>query len=273
MKDVNSEITRRMDLARVVADQAAQKAMEHYRTIDQLQIEKKGHQDLVSNADRGVEQQIRAALQAGFPNDGIVGEEYGNEESNSGFTWVIDPIDGTASFVRGRPGWCVVIACVCEDKTVLAVIVDPVADETFRAVRGHGAFLNNSPIAVSTSVSLADGSVGVGFCNRFPAELVLRFLRTLLVEKKGVFYQNASGALMLSYVACGRLIAYAEPHMQPWDCMAALLIIEEAGGLVQNRDQRAMLYGGERVVAACPGINDEFTTMVDQAFGDFRVIT
>lgn len=266
-----SEIDKRMQVALRVSTAAAKIARSHFKKIETLTIEKKGQQDFVSNADREVEQIIRKSLLDEFSDDGIVGEEFENTPATSGYTWVIDPIDGTASFVVGRPGWCVVLACVKDGQTLLGVVVDPIAGETFRAMRGQGAFLNDRPIQPSTSKSLGEGSVGTGYCNRFPAELVLTLLGRLLKEDHGVFYQNASGALMLVYVACGRLIGYTEAHMNPWDCMAALLIIEEAGGIVQEQNQQRMLELGERVVTACPGVYHRLAELSDDAYGDYRL--
>ena len=87
-------------------------ALNHYQRLDELEIACKSRNDLVSNADREVEMLLRASITREFPDDGILGEEYGHEHGASGITWVIDPIDGTANFVRGRPHWCVSIACV-----------------------------------------------------------------------------------------------------------------------------------------------------------------
>ena len=263
----------RQQVALEVASLGARLAMKHFKAIDTLIIEQKGLQDLVSNADRDVEKLIREELGKRFPDDGIIGEEYENKPSGSGFTWVIDPIDGTASFVRGRPGWCVVIAGVFNNSSVVAVVHDAVTNEVFDALQGGGARLNARPISPSMSQSLADGAVGVGFSNRFPPQLCLQFMERLVVDHQGVYYQNGSGALMLAYVASGRLIAYAEPHMNPWDCLAALLIIEEAGGRVQPFDQIKMLAHGERVVAACPGVYDQLVQLTDDVYGDFRLNT
>jgi len=253
------------------AKDGAELALQHYHAIESLQIEEKGVQDLVSNADREVEVLIREFLGSRFPDDGIVGEEFENKRSDNGFSWVIDPIDGTASFVRGRPGWCVVIACVYNDATVIGVVHDPVANEVFDAVRAGGARLNSRQISASTSGSLSNGALGVGFNKRFPPDLCLKLLERLIVEQHGVFYQNGSGALMLAYVASGRLLGFAEPHMFPWDCMAALLIIEEAGGMVQPYDQKNMLEHGDRVVTACSGVYDQLTAMTDDIFSDYRL--
>ena len=265
-----STIEERLDIALKVGAQAAQIALQHFHSVSTLTIENKGQQDFVSNADREVEQYLRRHLSDAFPTDGIIGEEFDNTVSTSGYTWVLDPIDGTASFIVGRPGWCVVLACVHESRAVLGVVIDPVARETYRAVRGQGAWLNDEPINPSSSRSLNNGSVGTGYSNKFPADLVLHLLKRLLIEENGIFYQNASGALMLVYVACGRLIGYTEAHMYAWDCMAALLIIEEAGGVVQQHDQKRMLEHGERVVAACPGVFDKLAALSDDAYGEYR---
>ena len=262
-----SDLQPRLDFTLQVAARAAELAHGYYLQFDSLTIEKKGHQDLVSNGDREVEQLIRSAIEASYPDDGIVGEEFDNKPSTNGVHWVIDPIDGTASFVRGRPGWCVVIACVHDHETVLGVIVDPVASETFHTIKNAGAFVNGKPIRVSGSTTLGDGAVAVGYCSRAPAELAVKVVEKLLVEQKGMIYQNGSGALMLSYLACGRLIGYTEYHMHAWDCMAALLLVKEAGGLVQPITADAVLQHGRRVVAACPGVYDQVVELSDAAYG------
>jgi myo-inositol-1(or 4)-monophosphatase len=265
------DVEARQRVAVEAARLGAELALQHYRGLDALVIEQKGHQDLVSNADREVEQLIRRVLIEHYPDDGVIGEEYDNKPSDSGFSWVIDPIDGTASFVRGRPGWCVVIAGVYQQQTVTAVVHDIIANEVFDATKEGGARLNAKPLSPSTSQSLGDGAVGVGFNHRVPAELCLQPIRELVLEHQGVFYQNGSGALMLAYVASGRLIGYVEPHMNAWDCLASLLIIEEAGGVVQPFNHDTMLQRGGRVVAACAGVYTPLTQMVDQIYGDFSL--
>jgi len=115
----------RHDASIQFVDRAAQFALSLFQDRDKLDIEVKGLQDWVSNADKSVEdqlRQLREALQASFPDDGIIGEEHGDVDSKSGFTWVIDPIDGTTNFVTGTPGWCVVLACVYGGETVSAAI-------------------------------------------------------------------------------------------------------------------------------------------------------
>jgi myo-inositol-1(or 4)-monophosphatase len=246
-------LAERRDFACNLAEAAGAKAMEYFRDLGSLSIESKGHQDMVSNADREVEQFIRGAIAERFADDGVLGEEFGGETGSSGFTWVIDPIDGTANFVSGIPAWTVVIACVEEGRTIAGVIHDPNVGETFSAARGGGAFLNGRPMRVAGGVTLKTGSVGAGFSNRVPGEEITRFI-TALVGQGGVFYRNASGAAMLAYVAAGRLIGYYEPHMNAWDCIAGLLMVEEAGGCVLPFDGKTMLAEGGVVLAASPDV-------------------
>ncbi len=187
--------------------------------------------------------------------------------SRSGRTWVIDPIDGTTSFVNGIPGWCVVLACTDEERCLLGVIRDPVADETYVARRGAGATLNGRPIRANAATGVDQGSTAVGHNLRVPPAQTLALLDRLL-NAGGVFYRCGSGALMLCYVAAGRLLGYCEPHMNAWDCVAALLIIEEAGGRVRGFDMKRMLAAGGRVVAGGPNVYPVLLEMSNDAFGD-----
>lgn len=244
---------------------AAETALAFFRDRDSLNIETKGRQDWVSQADRDVEKQVRAALAKLYPDDGIVGEEHDNTAGSSGFTWVIDPIDGTTNFVNGMPHWCVVLAGVHEGQTVVAQVCDPNLGETFSARRGQGATLNGQPIRVADVASLDKGSICVGHNARVTPSDTLALMDALLAAG-GLFNGSGSGALDLAMVACGRVIGYCEPHMYAWDCLASLLLIEEAGGRVQPFDLDAMIASGGRVVAAAPGVYDALIGMTDGAY-------
>jgi len=258
-------VTSRYEFAKGLAREAGEKALEYFRSVGELVIEQKGAQDLVSNADRDVETFIRARLAARFPDDAIVGEEQDNVAGTSGYTWVIDPIDGTANFLTAIPAWCVVLAVVHDDTTKVGVIFEPSANEMFAATLGGGAELNGAPIKVSATRGLDTGSLGLGMNGRTPASQVISFME-LLVEKGGIFFRNASGALMLAYVAAGRLIGYAEPHMNAWDCLAGQLLVAEAGGRLEKQSADQMLQTGGRVVCSAPAIFDELIEMSDRAF-------
>lgn len=261
-----SDLIKRYEAAQIIAEAGAQTALQHFTNRDSLKIESKGSQDWVSNADREVELEVRRAISDQFPDDTIVGEEHDNKKGTSPYTWVIDPIDGTSSFLNAIPGWCVVLACVVDEKTVFGVIVDPIGRETFGACDGLDATLNGAPMKISDAKTLQDGSVAVGHSARFDHNLTLNFLSKFMAQD-GIYYRIGSGALMLAYVASGRLLAYVEPHMYAWDCLAGLYMIERAGGQVQPFETATMLSSGGRVVAAAPGVYANIIEMTDASFG------
>jgi myo-inositol-1(or 4)-monophosphatase len=250
-------INARLQAAEAMARQAGALALDFYRRRHELLIESKGPQDLVSQADRAVEQRLRDQLAADFPEDAILGEEFGRTGNDGAeFTWVIDPIDGTANFVAGIPVWCVVLACVQHGRVVIGIIFDPNHDDLYRARRGGGATLNGDVMRVATANSVRDGSVAIGYCNRVTPATLLRVM-TPLLEAGGVFFRDASGAMMLAYVASGRLLAYHEGHMNPWDCLAGLLMIEEAGGRSWPFETPRMLGHGDAILAGTPAVVDQ----------------
>lgn len=255
----------RLAFAVDLAERAAQLGLTHFRSLDTLKIESKGHQDLVSNADRDVETFIREAISTAYPDDGIVGEEHETVEGSSGKVWVIDPIDGTANFVRGIPAWCVVIACTENGVTEIGVICEPCSGETFAAERGHGATVNGKPAHVSAATSLSDGSIGTGHSGRVAHEGIVTAIR-LLFDQGGLFFRNASGALMLAYVATGRLVGYLEEHMNSWDCIAALLMVEEAGGQILALDPERVIHHGTKVIAAGPALYEPLEAIARASF-------
>ena len=262
---MTDELATRLNSAKTICVNAGETALTYFNARDSLNIEPKGHQDMVSQADREVEQQIRAELARLFPDDSIVGEEHAPIKGQSGFTWVIDPIDGTANFVAGIPVWCVVLACVWLDKTVIGVIHDPVHNETFFAQSGHGAYCNDKALQVAPSRGIDHGSVGVGFSNRSGKGNVARLVASI-VERGGLFSRNASGAMSLAYVAAGRLIAYSEDHMNAWDCLAGQLLVAEAGGVIEDQSADAVITDGGRVIVATPAVFDELLALSEAAF-------
>jgi myo-inositol-1(or 4)-monophosphatase len=255
----------RAAFAVTLAKDAGRLALHYYSRPESLLVESKGHQDLVSEADREVETFMRRALTARFPEDGIIGEEHAPIVGRSNFTWVIDPIDGTANFVRGIPQWCILIACCSEDATELAVTHVPVTGETYHAERGRGAFCDAIPISVAKAGYIAEGVVAVDICSRAKAANLISVIGGV-VAAGGLFYRSGSGGLMLAYVASGRFLGYVEEHMQPWDCMAGLLLIEEAGGTVLRPNPATVLHDGAMVIAAATGIYDELLGLCAEPF-------
>lgn len=256
----------RVTKAAEITAKAGALALEFFRQQDKLEIESKGQQDFVSQADREVEVMTRSLIEAAFADDGIVGEEQAPTPGSSGFTWVIDPIDGTTNFINGIPAWTVVLAGVADGQTQVGVIHDPIHDETFVAVRGAGATLNDQPLVLSDVRSLADGTTGIGYSNRVSHDGIMKVIHEIDAAG-GMFLRNASGALSLAYVAAGRLLGYAEEHMNAWDCLAGQLIVAEAGGGVEEQNADDMITRGGRVVVGAPGVFEALVRMADRHFG------
>ena len=259
-------MTYRSDVLTEICQEAGRLALKYFKEQDQLVIDHKGHQDFVSQADRNVELLTRELLTKAFPDDAIVGEEHAPTPGTSGFTWVIDPIDGTTNFVNGIPAWTVVVAGVEDGATQVGVIHDPCNAETFVANRGQGATLNGLALELDDSRTLSEGTVGVGYSNRVDDVGILRLV-TAVVGEGSMFYRNASGALSLAYVAAGRLLGYSEEHMNAWDCLAGQLIVAEAGGRVEVQDADAMIKDGGRVVVGTATVFDRLLDISQDAFG------
>ena len=226
---MTQSIQARYLFAQQLARQAGELARRYFQNLDQIVVESKGTQDEVSIADRETEVFIRKKIAEAFPDDGILGEEGGDDRDGKKIIWVIDPIDGTACFVNNMFAWCVSIAVAVDGVATIGAVFDPNAKELFHAMRDSQAFVNDKPIHVKEVADFKGGVLGVGFSHRSQPEEFTPFMNTLL-SSGGMFIRNGSGALMLCYVAAGRLIGYYEPHINSWDCLAAIAIVEAAGG-------------------------------------------
>jgi myo-inositol-1(or 4)-monophosphatase len=240
-------------LAQAIALHAGSLALDMFRRREQLVVELKGLQDMVSAADRDVEKHIKAQVRRVFPGDGFLGEEGGADLGDADYVWVVDPIDGTACFVNGMHAWCVSIAVLYRGKPMIGVIFDPNANELFHARSGGGAFCGAKPMRVHDGQTLKDGVLGVGTSFRVGVEDFIPFLEAVLRDG-GMFIRNGSGALMIAYVAAGRLIGYYEPHMNSWDALAGLVLVNEAGGMCNAFMESDGLLRGNPVVVGNPEI-------------------
>lgn len=254
----------RFDFALQLVREAGAGALDYSRHLDTLTIRSKGLQDVVSEADLNTEILIRDRLKVRFPDDAFLGEETGRDAIGPAEgIWVVDPIDGTQPFVSGLSSWCVSIAFVLRGQIEIGVVFSPVRDELFAGRRGGAATLNGQPIHVRVGARLTDGMLGVGYSTRLrPAEFLPLFTR--LLEEGAMFFREGSGALMLCYVACGRLIGYVEPHINSWDCLAALAIIESAGGTRNDFLADDGLWRGNPVIAAPCGLYPELKALCDE---------
>jgi myo-inositol-1(or 4)-monophosphatase len=208
-----------------------------------VETEYKGDVDLVTVADRTVEKLIRERLGDAFPEHGIYGEEGTRERLEGEFRWYVDPLDGTTNFAHGFPQFCVSLGLeqrpagieAGQDGTlVAAVIYDPMRDELFTAERGRGARLNGKPMRVSRVPELAEALVATGFPSHKRHESPnIHFYQEFTLRSHGV-RRAGSAALDLAYVAAGRMDAFWEFNLNPWDTAAGILLVEEAGGRVTD---------------------------------------
>ena len=210
--------------------------------------------DVVTAADRAVEKRLVQGILAARPDDGLLGEEGAATAGTSGVRWVIDPIDGTVNYLYGLPQWCVSIGIEVDGMTSVGVVFDPAKGELWQAVLGQGSTLNDRPLRCSTASELSMSLVGTGFgydARRRTAQA--RALPDLLPQVRDLRRAGA-GALDLCSVGAGRLDAYYEQALSPWDLSAGSLIATEAGAVVGGL--RGRPASADLVLAAAPGIFD-----------------
>jgi len=224
-----------------------------------LQVRAKRANDFVTEVDRAAEAAIIEIVQKSYPDHAILGEEsgaaHGAPEGQAEFRWIIDPLDGTTNFIHAFPQYAVSIGVEQRGALAHAVVYDPVRNELFTASKGRGAFLNDRRIRVSKCLRLQDALVGTGFPFKELSrmDLYLKQLKALMETSSGVRRAGAA-ALDLAYVACGRLDAFWELGLSPWDMAAGALLIQEAGGLVADLQGEADFLEKGEVCAATPKI-------------------
>ena len=260
MSSVNEQ--QRFDFAKNLIIEAGDLALQYFSSVNELSIMSKGAQDMVSEADIAVEKLIRSRLMAAFPGDGYVGEETGREPaSGDSGIWVVDPIDGTQPFLSGLNTWCISIAHVRSNEVLLGMVNNPAAEELFIGGAGRTAELNGQPIAPRQDASVDDGLTYLGCNPRLRPEQVVPVLDRLL-RAGGMFIRNGSGALGLCDVACGRLVGYVEAHINSWDCLGAVGVLNAAGARVSDFLAGDGLLRGNPIVAGPPAVYDQLVTVL-----------
>ena len=234
-----------LDFSTALAREAGALAAQRRREGVSIAGSKSSLVDIVTLADQEVEKLIRSRLAAERPGDGFLGEESGAGDSDTGITWVVDPIDGTVNYAYGFANWAVSIAAVeggadpREWRALAGVVFSPGVDELYSAALGAGATLNGTPIHVAAPVELAQSLVGTGF-GYLPEqrEADAELLRSLIARVRDIRRFGAA-SLDLCAVAAGRLNAYYERGLNPWDHAAGALIAAEAGAHVTGLDEPA----------------------------------
>jgi myo-inositol-1(or 4)-monophosphatase len=250
-----------LDIARAVAPEIGRQAGQ----VD-VSVTKSTSTDLVTEVDTWSEAQIVSRILDARPDDSILGEEGAGVTGTSGVRWVVDPIDGTTDFVYGHPGFSVSIGVEVDENPVAGVIVDPLLGDEFCAAVGHGTTRNGEPVRVSDVDELPRTLMATGFSydpdrRRRQARVLVEVLpRVRDIRRMG------GAALDLASVSCGRVDAYFERGLNPWDCAAGAVLVTEAGGRVTDLDGRPTT--GDMILAAPLAIHGPLLELLRSAGAD-----
>ena len=218
--------------------------------VDKLTVRSKQQNDFVSEVDHAAEDAIISVLRDAYPDHGFLGEESGFKDRDAEYLWIIDPLDGTTNFLHGVPQYCVSIGLSHKGQLTQGVVYDPNRNELFTATKGVGAYLNDRRIRVSKLDKLDGALVGTGFPFKVIADVddYLRMLKNVMKATSGVRRPGAA-ALDLAWVAAGRMDAFWEIGLSPWDMAAGALLVREAGGLMGDLDGEDKFMDSGRVLA------------------------
>jgi myo-inositol-1(or 4)-monophosphatase len=238
--------------------------------VENLQVSMKGPRNFVTAADRRAEEIVHAELAKARPDYGFLGEEGGARAGNDkSHRWIVDPLDGTTNFLHGIPQFAISIALERESTIVAGVIYNPANEELFVAERGKGAFLNDKRLRVAARRRLADAVVACGLPHLGRGDLgQFRAEFAAVQEKVAGLRRFGAASLDLAWVAAGRLDAYWERNLSPWDMAAGLLMVREAGGFVSDLDGRDDIFGKAEIVAGNETLQRELLALIRQAGRD-----
>ncbi|WP_086931144.1 inositol monophosphatase family protein [Agarilytica rhodophyticola] len=258
-----------------IALKAARKAGEviesAFERLDLVAIEKKGHNDFVSEVDRNAEKEVIYHLKRAYPDHKFTGEEGGSTgDPNSDYEWIIDPLDGTTNFLHGIPHFAVSIACLYKGQLEHGVILDPIKREEFTASKGKGATFNGRRMRVSKQNGLDGALIGTGIpFNGFSFSHIDEYL-ACVKEIAGVtagLRRPGSAALDLAYVAAGRFDGFWEMNLKQWDIAAGVLLLKESGGLISDfRGGKDYMDSGN-IVCAPPKVFKPLLQIVEKHMG------
>jgi myo-inositol-1(or 4)-monophosphatase len=250
------------------ARKAGRSLVKDFREVENLQVSSKGAGDFVSRADIAAEKILKDELMGARPNYGWLAEESAPEDGKDPTRrWIVDPLDGTTNFLHGLPHWSVSIALEFKGEIVSGVVYDPAKDEMFYAEKGQGAWLNDSQrLRVSGRKVMIESifATGLPFGGRPDLPETLKDLARLLPATAGV-RRWGSAALDLAYVAAGRYEGFWERRLNAWDIAAGLLVVREAGGLVETIKPGGDLLSEGEIIAANEPIFDTFAKVIRNA--------
>ena len=246
-----------LDAAKAAAASATEFINASRRPAGPAEWRQKGHNDFVTDVDRGAEERVGNILTDLVPDSTVMGEELSPDAHSTGITWIVDPLDGTTNYLHGYPWYAVSIAAVCDGDPIAAVVSNVPRQETFTATRGQGAWRGEERLTVSP-IDQPDASlIGTGFPFKKP-ELMTEYtdqFNTIMHATSGI-RRAGSAALDLVDVAVGRFEGFWELDLAPWDIAAGVLLVREAGGVVTDKDASADVIKHGSVVAGNPSIHE-----------------
>lgn len=251
-----------LNVAVMAARRAGSVLIKKMVNLGKLKVEQKGHNDFVSDADRAAEKAVIDCIHKHYPDHAILAEESG-ASGKSDTVWIIDPLDGTTNYLHGFPVFAVSIGVQVNGRMEHGVVYDPLRQELFTASRGVGAQVDGHKLRVSGQMELSRALLGTGFPFRDAGLDITPYMNMLsktIVHTSGVRRAGAA-ALDLCYVAAGRLDAYFETGLAPWDLAAGSLIVREAGGIVSGLDGCENFLETGHVLCGSPRIYREFAKL------------
>ena len=235
--------------------------------VENLQVSVKGPRNFVTAADRRAEAIVHEELAKARPDYGFLGEEGGaHEGADKSHRWIVDPLDGTTNFLHGIPHFAVSIALERNGAIVAGLIYNPANDDMFIAERGKGAFLNDKRIRVASRQRLADAVVACGLPHYGRGDLTLaRYEIAAAQQHYAGLRRYGAAALDLAWIAAGRLDAYWERDLSPWDMAAGMILVREAGGFVSDLDGKDDIFAKKQIVAGNDTMHKELLRLLKEA--------
>lgn len=264
---------RALDEVEEIARRGARRLLPLWRSLAPEDATEKARNDLVSAADRASEAAILEGIRSRFPDHRILSEEDGASggDGSGQPVWIVDPLDGTTNFLHGMAHFAVSIGVAVNGQVVLAVILDPVKGDVFRAARGLGATWNGRPCRVTARPGLRGALLATGFPFRAHEllDVYLDIFREVFLRAKAVRRPGAA-ALDLAYTACGIFDGFFEFRLSPWDLAAGSLLVEEAGGAVSDMDGGPSYLDSGNLLCGTPGVHRELLEAVAPFAGRWR---
>ncbi|GGH32388.1 myo-inositol-1(or 4)-monophosphatase [Cribrihabitans marinus] len=246
------------------ARKAGRSLVKDFREVENLQASMKSAGDFVSKADIAAEKILREELMGARPTYGWLAEESGETPGEDPTRrWIVDPLDGTTNFLHGLPHWAVSIALEHKGQIVSGVIYDAAKDELFFAEKGAGAWMNDTRIRVSGRHRMIESifATGLPFGGRSDLPATLQDLARLMPVCAGVRRWGAA-ALDMAYVASGRYEGFWERRLNAWDMAAGIILVREAGGLIEALEPRGTILESGEVICANEPIFDSFAKVI-----------